>query len=342
MAGQKEKLNRADSIRRRRADAADETAAPKSQRSPDSAVLHSAPVFVRQGVIGTSVVQRTRTQVKRKVAVPLRDGAEVIIPGLPILRFGWRLASGILALAMAILIGLVAGTDLFNTSAISINGLRRVSAADVASVLNLGGIPAYMLDPNDILLDIETSFPEFYNVSVDVTYPAVVNIALQERDPVIAWQYDTITLWVDAQGNVFTPRGEAEGLITVKSSVAPPRIQVLMTDREIQIARELGHLEQEDEVMMKDGPVDPELVKQILYLADQNPEIASLSYNPKNGYGWHDDNRDWNIFFGPTLDNLDQKLLLYSAIKDSVLVTGISIEAISVACTQAPFSLLQR
>lgn len=342
MAGQKEKLNRADSIRRRRADAAGSAAAPKGQRTPDAAVLRNTPVFVRQGVVGTSVVQRTRTQVKRKVALPLRSGAEMIISGLPIVRFGWRLVSGVLALFMAVIITLVITTDTFTTSALSIQGLRRVNAADVAGVLDLGGTPAYLLDPDEILLDIQTSFPEFYDVNVDITYPAVVNISLKERGPVIAWKYDTLTLWVDADGNVFTPRGEADGLITVESSVAPPRIQVQMTDREIQIARELGRLEQTEEVMMKDGPVDPDLVKQILYLASQKPEITSLSYTPRNGYGWHDDQRDWNIFFGPTLDDLGQKLLLYAAIKDYVLEKGISIEAISVAFTQAPFYRLEK
>jgi hypothetical protein len=346
MAGQKERLTRAEMVRRRRAGAAGQSAAAsgksaaadtKSQPAQSAAVMQSPSIFVRQGSMGTAVVERTRTRVKRKVTLPLRKGAEMVFPGLPIIKFSWRAFSGLLALVLAGFLGYFAYGSEFLVSTLSINGLRRVSATDIATVLNLGGMHAFLLDPQDILLDIETSFPEFFDVDVSVDFPAAINIGLTERDPVLAWEYESLTLWVDSDGNVFTPRGEAEGLITVQSTEAPPRIKVQMTDREIEIARELGILETEDEVMMKDGPVDPQLVQQILHLNDRKPEITKLTYSDKAGYGWHDEKRDMNVFFGPTLDDLDQKLLLFDAIKDYVSERNINVSAISVAFTQAPY-----
>jgi len=338
----KERLNRAEEIRKRRAGETVNNGVQKRQRTQAMAVVRDTPIFVRQGLVGTPVVQRTRTQVKRKVAVPLQNGSEVVIPGLPILHPGWRLVSGFIALTLAALFILIAVTDVFDVSALSINGLQRVNAADIASILNLNGTPAFMLDPQEIQAEIETSFPEFYDINVEIVFPAVVNIHLSERSPVLAWKYDALTLWVDSEGNVFTPRGEADNLFTVKSSEAPPRIQVQMTDREIQIARELGILQSDDEILMKDGPVDPQLVRQILDLHERRPEITWLSYNPKSGFGWNDEKRDWNIYFGHDLDELDQKLLLYEAIKSYVMDKGIKINTISVAYTQAPFYRLEK
>ena len=201
----KQTFSRADVIRQRRSQQTGKSAEHQKQHAQPLAAakmsaqqmsarempaLHNTPIFVRRGVVGTPVVQRTRTQVKRKIAVPMQNGSEMVIPGLPILHPSWRLVSGFLSLMLSVLILLISFSSLFDVKELSIQGLQRVNGVDIASVLKLEGKPAFLIDPKAVLSNIESSFPEFYDVKIQIGFPAVVNIQLTERQPVIAWQYE--------------------------------------------------------------------------------------------------------------------------------------------------------
>lgn len=335
-------LSRSEAVRQRRGQQSQKRTERKIKRAQATPVVQNTPIFVRGGVIGTPVVQRTRTNVKKKISFQLQSGSEVIIPGLPMFKPGWRALSGFIFIALLVFLTLVNVTSVLDINEISVTGAQRVNPVDVSNVLNLKGKPIYLAAPQVILDRLAETFPEFYNVEVEITLPASVNILVEERQPVLSWQYENLTMWIDREGNIFSPRGTAEGIITIVANTAPPRLQIPMTDEEIRILRAELDEDSEDEIWLKDGPVDPGFIAEILDLQTRMPQISRLSYYTTDGFGWHDDENNWNVYFGHRLNNLDQKLLLYEHIKQSVLENGIHPGMISVAHLRAPFYRLEQ
>jgi len=233
-------------------------------------------------------------------------------------------------------------SSIFDINEISVSGLQRVNQADIMNILDLQGKPVYAANPQLILDRIHETFPEFYNVEVEVAFPAAVNIIVEERQPVIAWQYENLSMWIDQEGNIFPPRGTAESLLIIKANTAPPRLKVPMTEAEIKGARNDLNTEEKDGVWLKDGPVDPVFVQEVLALKEKLPEVDKLSYRRDDGFGWHDPSHNWNVYLGHRLNELDQKLLLYENITNWVTEKGIQPGLISVAYTRAPFYRLEQ
>jgi cell division protein FtsQ len=338
----KQDLSKAEIVRQRRKQQGKERSERKVQRAHEMPVIQNTPIFVRRGTMGTPVVQRTRTHVKRKIALPLQSGSEVVIPGLPMVRLGWRALSGFLSISLLVFLLMINLSSILDIDEISVIGLQRVNPVDVSNVLNLKGQPIYTVSPQTILERIEATFPEFYNVEVAIGFPKSVSIVVQERQPVIAWQYENLTMWIDAEGNIFPSRGTVDGLISIIANTAPPRLQIPMTDEEIKIARAENELADDQNLWLKDGPVDPDLVQKVLYLQNRMPQITQLSFYIKDGFGWHDGKNDWNVYFGHNLDDLDQKLLVYEQIKKWILDNQIHPDMISVAYLRAPYYRLEQ
>ena len=340
---EKQILTKAEIVRQRRRQETPKRSERKVQRVQSAPARQDTTVFVRRGVTGTPVVQRTRTQARRKVALPLQSGSEVNLPGLPLIHPGWRLLSGFVSIVLLVFLILMNTSSMLDINTVNIQGLRRVNSADVSSVLNLQGKAVYTVAPQVILEDLQAAFPEFYDIDVSVELPAAVNIQVNERQPVIAWQYENLSVWIDQDGGVFPQRGTADDLITVLANTAPRRLQVPMSDEEIAAAKQnMTEAEIEAAEWMKDGPVDPKLVQQILYLSQHLSDAKQISYRTDDGFGWHDTQQDWNVYFGHYLDNLDQKLLLYEFIRNYVLDQGLHPGMISVAYTRAPFYRLEQ
>lgn len=334
--------SKAEVVRQRRKQQNKKRTERKVQRAQEMPVVQNTPIFVRRGVVGTPVVHRTRTNVKRKIALPLQSGSEMVIPGLPIIRFGWRFLSGFISITLLVFLILIHVSAVFNINEVSVNGLKRVKSADVSSVLNLKGKPIYAADPHAILNKLEEAFPELYDIEVAVAFPASLEIIVTEREPVITWQYENLSLWIDSEGVIFPARGSVEDLIKIQSNTAPPRLQVPMTEEEIEAAKAASDDEEDEDAYLKDGPVDPEFIQEILNLRQKMPQASQLSYRDSDGFGWHDDEHNWNVYFGRRLNNLDQKLLLYEHIKNHVLNNGLQPDLISVAFIRAPFYRLEQ
>lgn len=296
--------------------------------------------------MGTPVVQRTRSQVRRKIALPLKTpGTEVVMPGLPIIKPGWRILSSFLVVIFAVFLLLVNTMSEFKTGDITITGLQRLTATDIANVLKIYEKPIFSIDPEIIQFEIEDAFNELTDVSVEVIPPGTVAINVRERQPVLAWHYDNLILWIDSEGIIFSPRGEAGYLFTIYAQEAPPRMPVPQ------------NLEKEDPTLDTDdvntsgsdttngltekGPVSTDFIQSAIKLGERLPAGTVLSYTKRDGFSWHDNQNNWNVYIGFKLDNLEQKLLVYEYIVQMLLEKDIHPNMISVAYIHAPFFRLE-
>lgn len=323
---------RADEVRKRRL-----LNSQKRVRQASHSVRYAAEtpqVFVRGG-IGTPVINRTQSRVRRKVAIPVgKSGAAMVMPALPILNPGWRLLSGLMVFVFGFLVYAFCTSPEFRVAAPTVSGLQRINPADVEAVVGIHNVPIFMVDPQQIQRDLESAFPELINLSVEITLPAQLKISAQERQPVLIWQYGDQTLWVDTEGILFMPRGDAQPLLTVQSEDAPPTIA------DVASAHPADSGETESNSIPAKQVLDPLVLNAALQLNTLLPADNVLVYSQRNGFGWNDP-RGWKVFIGSSLENLEAKLQVYQELVDKLSQQGIQPSMISVEFLHAPFYRLE-
>jgi cell division protein FtsQ len=249
-------------------------------------------------------------------------GAEMRLPSIPTIHFGWRLFSALIAIALAGLMYYLWSAPTFRVQAAEVSGAQRVSAGDINMVLGISDEPIFLLNPEHLRQNVQKAFPEMAAITVEVKLPSTVQVTVQERQPVLLWQPPNRSpLWVDAEGVAFPPRGEVGPLVTVEG-------QFMTTTVTTMGAETLPRL-------------NPKLVAAVLALSKQAPEGVTLVYDPEHGMGWQDP-RGWQAYFGLDIENMDVKLKEYQALVDKLMNDGVTPALISVEFTHAPYYRLER
>ncbi|MBN1538079.1 MAG: FtsQ-type POTRA domain-containing protein [Anaerolineales bacterium] len=302
----------------------------KSDRTTKKRLQHktmnnSVPVMVRGDVIGMSSPVKRQKKVRRRYNFALNaPGAEVSIPALPRVQFGWRLASGLLIAALSVAIYYLWTLPMFQVDNVEVSGLSRLSARDVYTVMNVSNQPIFTLDENKIEQKIASAFPEFSDVEVKLGLPNVVQVDVVERLPLLKWHQEDKTTLVDANGFAFPERAlEEKGpSVVVEALSAPPPIPI-------------GEI---TEVSMQFLSID--MVSAILSMSAQVPAGATLIYDAQHGLGWQE-NQGWSVYFGDARD-VDMKLNVYKTLLKKLKRKGISPALISVEYVHAPYYRLEQ
>ncbi len=304
-----------------------------------------APTIFARGGMGTPVVRRTQSRVKRKVAIPLDSpGAELQMPALPVVRLGWRLLSFFLVILLGAALYMAMTRPELQVGVPQVEGLKRLSADELDAVTELEGLPIFMVDPARATEEIKAAFPELQDVSVEIVLPATVKITAMEREPVLAWKYNKQTLWMDAEGAIFPARGEPDGaIITVKADSLPPLLPVILpnTGDTTTTGQSVLESQKPPELSLSQRQVDPKLMEGIQTLSAEMPDGTMLIYSESEGMGWNDPN-GWRAYVGKMLDNLDLKMLVYNQIVDQLNKQDIRPVLVSVAQVDAPYYRLEQ
>lgn len=330
-------MSRAERVRQRRTQQSQER-----QKRATHQIRYAAEapqVIVRGGAFGTPVVNRTRSQARRKVAVPLgKTGAEMLMPAIPVFKPGWRILSAFLSLLFAALIMIVVASPEFAVQSLNISGLGRVSKADVESLLEITDTPIFMVDPELLKASLEKAYPELTNIAISVDLPASVSITLKERLPIIAWHYDEKTLWIDGEGALFPPRGEIDDLLQIESEETPPVVKLASPDSEVQQEETEEEQDQKksSELNLTNRRLDPLVLDAALKLSQIRPSESALAFSSSNGLGWNDPN-GWTVYLGLSFQDIDTKLLIYNTLVNQLDQQGVRPRMISVEHYQAPF-----
>ncbi len=298
----------------------------------------SVPPVVVRGNVGTPMRQKTvtRQRQRRQVAIPLRgSGAEIVIPGLPVIKFSARWISGALTAAFFVLLLFIVTSSTFEVTQADITGIHRVNAEDVESVLNLSNESIFNVNPGMIQQKLAAAFPELKNIQVAVSLPAVVSITAEERKPVIAWHAGDKVYWSDEEGVLFTPRGEERDLL------------VINIDGEMPFEAFEASLTEETDVMalqlLNANPrkVDSKALSTAQKLAREVEAGTALAYSQENGLGWVNAT-GCEVFVGMDTANMQEKMVVYKAILEALNLAGLTPSKISVANVDAPFYRLEQ
>ena len=239
---------------------------------------------------------------------------------MPKFGFGPRWISFLLIALCGTALYFITSDALFVTTGANVIGNNRVSADEISSVLGVMGKPSILLNPAQIEYNILATFPDISAAQVDINLPAEVVVTVSERQPVAAWQQAGQTVWVDAQGYAFPPRGLVEGLVTVSASGAPSAPDGANSTQIIG-ARPF---------------LTPAMAAALITLSPNVPKGSTLIYDPRYGLGWTDP-RGWQAYFGHTNGDMTTKLGVYQSMLNYLAQKGIKPTLISVEYPDTPF-----
>jgi hypothetical protein len=250
------------------------------------------------------------------VDVPLSTpGAEIRLPAVPAVSNKWRVLSGLLTISLLVGLILLAQSSFFQVNEIAMEGLERYSAGEISQAINVTGSSIFFINPERVKEDLILTYPGLSEVDVKLKWPAQVLISLEERTPVLAWNWDGHVRWVDQNGVAFDPDDTAVDVIQVNSSMLPPTIE--------------------------DRFVDPRLVDTVAALAHYLPEDVEMIFDADHGLGWKD-SRGWVVYFGFNDDDAVKKMNVYLSLVDYLQGKRISPAVINVENLDSPYFRMER
>ena len=326
--------SRADKLRIRR----DKQARLARSRAADiSRNMAAKPLVVSRTSIGAPVYQRASTRVKRRTSFAVdKIGTELIIPGLPMVKVGWRLLSGTFIFFLSFMLVTFVKAPYFIVMHPEIRGLSSYEISEFENLIKVAGSMVYEIDPSILHSKLVKSYPEIMDLSVNVVFPSQVIISGRERIPVITWRYGESAVWVDKDGYLFPARRETDATVMVNASDAPP----LSLEETLLLEIESGNPGDDSDTEASDGltnkRIDKAVFDAVLRIGKQMPDGFILAYDSRAGIGWNDP-RGWYVSFGPDLDNLDEKLMVYETLLKEFIAKNIQPSYISVENLHAPY-----
>ena len=287
------------------------------QRSTAIAQTRRTPPVLSRSEIGinTAAVEN-RPIPRRRVDLALSSpGAEIRFPAVPQVSNKWRILSGVLTVSLFLGLILLTQSGLFQVKNIQVQGLERFTESEISQAINIMGSSIFFINPDRIREDLRLTYPGLSEIKVEVSWPANVLITLEERYPVLAWNWEGHVRWVDKNGVAFDPHDMGLDVVQVNSIMLPPTIE--------------------------DRFVDPRIVDTIAALAPFIPENVDLIYDPDHGLGWHD-SRGWVVYFGFNNDDAEQKMKVYQSLVDYLIGKRISPKMINVEFLDSPYFRMEQ
>ena len=335
--------SRSDTVRQRRSSRSQTRVYKAASSVRTGRAYHPARVLSRDTALGgVSVLQRTQSHSRRRVSVGVGNGAEVIFRNIPVIRPGWRLLSGFLVLLIGAAVYMAWNTPGLKIDHLTLVGNQRVSSADIQAILNLNGQRIFAVDPTLIVKKITESFPEVTNVTAEVNSPAEVIVTFDERRPVLTWDFNKTSYWVDPSGFIFMPHGKVTTPVNIHANEPPPVVETppaVQTTPDAQaknasLTKETAVPPQSTSLVGKH--LSPVVMTSAIKLGAMLKKNTDLAYSNLDGLGWHD-SQGWDVYIGLDLNNMDTKLLMYKAVVNQIKKDGVKPTMISVENPDTPY-----
>ena len=287
-------------------------------------------------------------KVRRQVYYALgTSGAELRLPAVPFIHFGWRLISGMLVILLGLALYAIIYSPRFQVSGIQIEGIQRLTSGDISAVVDISGKSIVNFNPKQAADALASAFPELAEIDIAVHLPAEIVISVVERQPSIAWIAEGKTYWIDSDGIILPPRGEAGSLLEITSDSQPPLLPVeasasnslaqnSLVDSSNVLIPTTG-TQAESGVAIWGQQIDPDIMKRISDLQSRIEADSKPVYSASHGLGWQDP-RGWDVYVGKELSNFEIKLAVIRSIIAELEAKGsLPQELISVEYIDAPY-----
>jgi hypothetical protein len=270
----------------------------------------------------------SRNRNRPQIAVPTSGIKQVVLSA--------RWLSLALLLLMVFSIYVAGQSEDFYLTDIPVIGTSSIPAWEIVEASRLGGMHIFAANPAKAA-EAVTKVPGVVSASVQLEWPNVVTIQIEEDSPVAIWVEGEHQYWVTREGDFIPARSAAPGLLQIDSKVpkAAAVTAVLAANSE-GVGGEGG-----TETAVSTTPaaqaqfIPQDVLVGALQLQQLRPNIGKLSFEPGNGLSYQD-GRGWTAYFGSGND-MAQKLVVYEKIVEELTAQGVTPVYISVSNQERPY-----
>lgn len=226
----------------------------------------------------------------------------------------WRVISGALLALFGLTLLIFFTSDVFYVRAIQVRGNDFITREEVFAHSELANYHLFWLDPAEVRRNILRA-ASVADVSVEVGWPPeLVNVLVQERQPVAVWSDGGRETWIDVQGRAMPARAEMPGLLHVN------------------LVRDDG-----DRPLPSADDFDKDMVVGALRLRELLPEGGHLDFHPVHGLGWTN-NLGWQVWMGTgPAAVMNEKIKIYNVLVENLSSRAIDVAELNIANPDAPF-----
>ncbi|NJL95276.1 MAG: FtsQ-type POTRA domain-containing protein [Anaerolineae bacterium] len=208
-----------------------------------------------------------------------------------VIWISWRWVSGIMSGILTLIVAVLLYSDAFYVSTVSVGGVNYLTREEVFRFAGISQKHIFWVDPAQVEAELERN-NNIAAAEVRVRWSSpLVQIVVQERDPVLIWEQGNDRVWVDINGVVMFQREDRADLL-----------RVVYDPNEVPTDSGLG----------PGSRIDREIVQGALLLRSRLSGAEVLLYHPQQGLGWRDP-RGWTVWFG-TGENMAMKALVYEGL----------------------------
>lgn len=226
----------------------------------------------------------------------------------------------IIAALTILLVYIALYTPVFSVQKIDISGTKIVDPYAITNGINVIEQPLLTLDRKQIRLNILASYPEIKDVTVKPVFPNILQLIIIERIPIAEWRQNGGVVWIDSEGYAFEPR---------TTNLSLPIVDALSP------APAPGELQSEDMIGARPF-IFPQLASAVQTVARMLPQGTTITYTPEDGLSWVDPIGGWQVLYGKTDGNNDEKMAVYNSLVTELTQQGIVPTLINVEYPSNP------
>ena len=227
-----------------------------------------------------------------------------------------RWISGTLVVLLALAAFALSTMPQFRVSKPSVSGSDLVNVEEITYYTGLRSIPLFMVDPESIRETLLKRYPEAKDVEVRAMFPDQVDIVLEQRMPILEWDFGGSKFWVDDQGIVMNELTEPTEMMYVLANSFP------------------GARNKFDRKVPESFTTN--MLKTLKDIYAVKPANGTLFYTYENGYGWMTEG-EFTLWLGRDSNDLDEKLKMAESLSNYFKTEDILPEMLSLEFPSAPY-----
>jgi cell division septal protein FtsQ len=223
----------------------------------------------------------------------------------------WALL-GVLVLLVLGVVLYVSFSDTFYVTRVGVVGNTRTAPLEILQASNIGGEHILWVSHADAERRIVQGIPSIKSARVDCQLPNRCVIKVQEREPLVAWQFGRAVTWLDDDGVAFAALGQGEenaNLIVVEALQGP--------------------------ALLPGEEADPKLVKAVLAVIHEIPDVRHYRYSSEHGLEF-DDARGFPIYLGLG-ENMADRAMIWKSLRAQLAQNGVTPKFVDLRFALAPY-----
>jgi hypothetical protein len=211
------------------------------------------------------------------------------------------------ALALVLLVAALFATgygflslDFWVYSAIVSNN-HHTSSEEIYRQAGIHRFSAFFIDPAQVETRLR-QLPHVRDARVQVRLPAQVRIQVMEREPIILYQIQGDSYWIDTEGVIMSAVEDRKGLVKL--------------------------IDDDKGGMHDEHHIKPGLFQAIQHVTDTLPEVKTFRYQQPYGLFFISP-EGWRVYLGST-DNMDTKLATWEALRTKILQDKYPVQEVDV------------